>query len=427
MADTAPRSSPEKARALPAPSSPEVEEIRFRRLREPVVVRNAPDVAPALRAVVGTWPVVRNSRASADALSRISPDRHGLSLASRYIDEPMTNLTVTETVCGIVADLAEHYLAKTPGVVGLHCGAVRIGGTLIALTGPARAGKSTLVARLSLEPGVTVYCDDVLPVSRAGIAHGLGILPRVRLPLPPDAQRAMKRRGGRFLLNDKRYAYVACPSLAPYGTRTRLGALIVLSRQDGASAALHALNPADALHHLFRQHIPAPGQTVDLAQAGAILDRLSCYELVYARLGDAVRLLRRAFANGSLPQAQARASRQRASRPASRPKAGAAHLKHVWRRSAQVYLRTIKGESFLWNAATGTAFHLNHGAIGLWRLLATPHSGKALVEILALAFPAQERQPIARDVASLLAQMRAAGVIARHARQASAILRRGPA
>ena len=40
----------------------------------------------------------------------------------------MTDLGLAGATCGAVADITQSYLDARPGIFGLHCGAVRIGG-----------------------------------------------------------------------------------------------------------------------------------------------------------------------------------------------------------------------------------------------------------------------------------------------------------
>lgn len=89
------------------------------------------------------------------------------------------------------ADLVDvdHFLAgpvlglafQLRGEVGIHAGAVSVGGRAIGFAGPHGAGKSTLAVGLSLL-GYPLLTDDVLPLRYLnGSWHALHSLPRAKL------------------------------------------------------------------------------------------------------------------------------------------------------------------------------------------------------------------------------------------------------
>ncbi|MFP5482167.1 MAG: hypothetical protein ACLGGW_02685, partial [Gammaproteobacteria bacterium] len=107
--------------------------------------------------------------------------------------------------------------------IALHAGAVAISNRLIAITGPRRAGKSTLIARLCAEPDLQIFCDDVLPISPLGEGVALGVAPRLRLPLPAKASQHFKQFARQHLgPHDNRYGYLCTTNLAGNGTRLPL-------------------------------------------------------------------------------------------------------------------------------------------------------------------------------------------------------------
>ncbi|MDX5349089.1 MAG: hypothetical protein LPJ95_00055, partial [Paracoccaceae bacterium] len=150
-----------------------------------VALQAAPDVEIALGQVLNGWSPHGNALAAAkDRQSSVQGGPTGYRAASCYLEAPLEGLGVAGAACAVVADLAQDYFETRPGLVALHCAAFRYGDRLIALTGPSRAGKSTLAARLTMETDMQVFCDDVLPLLDDNQAIGLGIAPRLRLPLP---------------------------------------------------------------------------------------------------------------------------------------------------------------------------------------------------------------------------------------------------
>jgi hypothetical protein len=78
------------------------------------------------------------------------------ALNSAYLDAPMQGLPPASAVCGIIADLSERFFESRPDWLALHCGAFLSGDRLVLVTGGQRAGKSTLISRLSAETDLTI-------------------------------------------------------------------------------------------------------------------------------------------------------------------------------------------------------------------------------------------------------------------------------
>ena len=314
--------------------------------------------------------------------------------------------------CGVVADLSQAFLDHRPGVLGLHCGAVRIGNHLIALTGAYRAGKTTLVARFSSERGITVFCDDILPILPDGLAYGLGIQPRLRLPLPTNATQEFCNFVEHSLtVSDNRYGYINPKTLAPHGTRAPLAAIIVLERQKNGVATLHRLGVAEAAGHLIRQNIADPGAAdAYYDQVTAMARGLLCLKLRYTDIEDAIKLLLNAFGSDQVPAAKVEIH------PPLPPPAGdlakePANLKVRYRRVVGVVPRTIDTELFLWNIEDRNFYRLNPVAAAIWNLLERPASGLDLASTIKLAFPNHDVVEIERDIADLLSVLTSRGLI----------------
>lgn len=77
-------------------------------------------------------------------------------------------------------------IACLNGFLPVHASAVAHGGRVIAFTGPAGAGKSTLVAGLG-RTGLPMFCDDTLLIDLADPARLICMPGHKRLKLLPDA------------------------------------------------------------------------------------------------------------------------------------------------------------------------------------------------------------------------------------------------
>lgn len=338
----------------------------------------------------------------------------GFTIHSRNLGEPISGLRAASAICGLVADLAESHYAGRAGWIGLHCGAIRAGGRIALVTGPARAGKSTLIGRLSAEPGIETICDDVLPVAPDGRVFALGIAPRLRLPLPPAAGNILRDHVRRHrVLWDRRYAYIMPPSLVPFGPAGRIAAIIVLDRRAGSvPAQLHRLEPAEAVGHLLmRQMADDAIAAVLLARAQKLAAKADCLRLVYSDIEEATALVTGQICATAgpdmpevLPPLPAEVSAPEVHRTAAALPDGRL------RQTTGATARRIGDDHFLCLPCGPNIVRLNPVGGAIWRILEEPRTATEVVDLLAMAFPEVGRVRIGRDVADMLARLLEAGL-----------------
>ncbi|MFN7222478.1 MAG: PqqD family protein [Paracoccaceae bacterium] len=348
-------------------------------------------------------------------LARIDLAPKGLTASSRYLDTPMTGLTPTSAACCLVADLSQGFVDGASDALALHCGAVQINGRLVALTGQHRAGKSTLVSRLTAEPDLRVFCDDMLPILSDGQAMALGVAPRLRLPLPPTASLQFRAHVARWTgPQDDRYAYLCAPGRAAHGTKAPLSAIIVLDRRDDMPASFHHLPPDDALRNVLARNMS------EMDSAELAFDRLHTLvrdvislRLVYSDLEDAVALLRRAFGGASPidPTLSIRPEITFDAEPSAAPSPKLVTLDRIWQKDPKVVLRRVGQSHFLWTTEGREIWQMNPLATAIWTLLEIPASAHDLTEALAEVFTDQPYQRVLDDVAALLAQLQHNGLV----------------
>lgn len=209
-------------------------------------------------------------------------------------------LTRMEAICDVHDALFDWYLARRPGHLCLHAGAVRIGGALVVFPSVGKAGKSTLVTELAAR-GHQVLCDDVLPIEpRRGSGVALGIAPRLRRPLPvtvgADFRAFVERRAGprnRYWM----YVCLAEGEIAPLGAEHPIEGLVLLARQsERCRARLEPISRTEILSELilqdFADGVPA-AQRLD--RLIAIVETARCYRLRYHTTSSAARALEGAF------------------------------------------------------------------------------------------------------------------------------------
>ena len=407
FADTAPHTPLSGTTDAPHPV---IQHLKYPGLDGRIILENAEEVLSALNDLMTGWvpdvAVIHPGTDMPDAAQVLSMVRRSgdrMELHSPWLDAPLEGLQTASATCGVVADIAQAFCNQQAGCLGLHCGAVRINGHLIALTGPSRAGKSTLMSRMTAEADMTVFCDDILPVLSDGLAYGLGLAPRLRLPLPDSVSDAFCAHVAACMgPSDSRYAYLCGPNIAPHGTRAAIGALIVLARGADCPARLHRMEASEAVQHMVRQNISAPGEgRAHFDQVTRMAQNLPCLKLVYSDLEDAVALLRRAFGADSLAASGVEIAPPlpAVADTVIRPPAS---LEQCYLRNPQVALRAVGDDLFLWHAAEHSYFHLNPVARAIWTLLETPVTGVEIAGLLGVAFPDAGPDRIAADVAALL-------------------------
>ena len=400
------------------------------------MLHRAAQVEAGLRATLNGWVPDRKAlsgrrpaRLNADTVSCIARDSDGYVLSSPHLDAPLQGLSVASAVCGVIADLAQAFYGTTPGCLALHAGSFLIGGRLVAVAGPARAGKSTLIARLTAEPDVSVLGDDVLPVMPDGLAFGLGAAPRLRLPLPAGASPAFRAHvAATTVLRDTRYAYLRPDTLAPHGTRAPISVILMLDRQPDGPASLHRLSPEVALNQVLLRAMETEvaGQTA-LDRLAATAEGATCLTLRYHDLDDAVALIRRAFGGAVLPCSDVQIGPEPAVLPEAQPDPDAGPASRdggqVFARAGSVAQRRLPARRngntpatgpdavVLWHLDSGAFVHLNPLAAAVWALLEWPASADDIADDLATVFPQEPRARIAADVARLLDAFAESGLV----------------
>ncbi|RUT28836.1 PqqD family peptide modification chaperone [Arsenicitalea aurantiaca] len=398
----------------------EVSALRFAGTDRTVVFENAEPVAGALSRVLKLWPAAPAApRGGGDDIA-ITGTGRAFSCTAPTLDTPYDGLTSVSAACCAIVDIARAFLEKHTDMLCLHCAAFEIGGRLVVIAGHARAGKSTLAARLAAEP-VALYCDDMLPIHPAsGQGMALGVPPRLRLPLPASASRPFRD----FLAHhagpaDTRYAYLDAPRLVPHGRTAPIGAIILLDRRVDGPAGFAAASRSETLQHLLLRNLSHERPAAELAAAmETLMTRTLNLRLFYSDLDEVAALLCDAFrvwprdaeslVSGAIPgsplplEENDLVERIRPGLDAQR----------AYRRALGIGVRAIDGELFLIDDTQQAVLHLNQLATGVWNLLEDPVSIAEATDILACAFPAMPRQIIGGDVEALFADLCAHRLIA---------------
>jgi hypothetical protein len=150
-----------------------------------------------------------------------------------------------------------------------------------------------------------------------------------------------------------------------------------------------------------------------------LVERVPCFSLRYARLDDAVGLLKECFTKW--PEALDEQKVPAHERWAGAPRAGGperwtddtAGVPH-FRQHAAVALHDLDGELFLVDPRDQSIYHLNLVGAGLWRLLREPSTAAEAIDVLRAAFPSVDSRRIEHDVTTLLGDLLANDLIVAH-------------
>ena len=188
----------------------------------------------------------------------------------------------------------------------IHAGAVALASGVVLLYGPSLSGKSSLALQ-SVRLGAALAADDqiavTVPVEGSPQAITLGVTPRLRMPLPPQAgedfaafvsAHVLRAEGGVTQLRLERPA-----EQLPFGTHLPVRALVALERRDAGAIELSPLGAGAALRGLFdcldAPHLGAESLTRRLHK---LVRRVPCYRLAFANSRQAASLLLERFERG---------------------------------------------------------------------------------------------------------------------------------
>jgi len=267
-----------------------------------ISIEGAQDLAPFLFELIPQWPVLpapvvdargkHTSAARSDIVVRdegghwrISSDH--LALSDYDLDD---GYMLANTLIGA---LIAAYVAQDDGLVSIHAGAVRIGDGLVLLLGDNGAGKSTFATALASR-GQRFFADDRLILdlhaatsSDAPVGYSLAIAPKLRLPLPQDADtgyRDFVAENSVMTWPEMAVLRLAPEQAAGFGEALPVRALIHLQREPEASRpVLTAMRQPDMVRVLLEQlFAPHLNQQGELSACVRLAQTVGIWQLRYA-------------------------------------------------------------------------------------------------------------------------------------------------
>lgn len=345
------------------------------------------------------------------------PDSDRLLCQNHLNDGATRKLDDLNALCDLFAALAIALPNHDPRLICLHAAAVTVGGQLLIFPNVRMAGKSTLSAALAFA-GHGLLGDDVVPLSfdEAGqaMAEGMGISPRLRLPLPtetpPGFQDWVAATGG---ATNRQYRYLRIPNQPGREARFPVGAFVILDRKDDpVPARIEPILPDQAMDVLLFQNFTRDRHSGDvLARIARLLTSRPAYRLTYCDLDGAVKCLEAAFPpTDPVVQVQGAPEPFRLADFQPRPTPVIAEGVGVGQRPGTEV--QMIGETLYLADPEGRAIHrMDPLATAIWGLIAEPCTPPDLQKILTEAFPSTDAQQIADDLATLLGQWATAGLI----------------
>jgi hypothetical protein len=173
-------------------------------------------------------------------------------------------------------------IASMNGLLPIHASAVAVGGRVIAFTGPAGAGKSTLTAALGGH-GLPMFCDDTLVLDLTDLNRVICLPGHKRLKLCPDAVALTGAQPQEKVSRTVEKVY-ARPTGGDVSHPLPLALLVFL--EEGPSPLIEQISGAERLARMQDDHL-----TAHLFAAARQFDRANQF-MHFARLAQQIAMAR---------------------------------------------------------------------------------------------------------------------------------------
>jgi len=369
-------------------------DLRVEGLGLPLRLEGCAELAPVFQSVMPSWPFAEIA-ANPDRLAIcVTAMGNEYRIIAPLLDEPIWADSPTSAVCAAIVELTRALLGERPGWLCLHAAAFETANGITMLVGTNHAGKSTLAVKL-LSLGAQLICDDTLPLNPHLATLSLGVLPRLRLPLPERADQPFRDYvAGNTVSADERYAYVGGSALIPHGDTGTISTIVVLERLADGPARLEPVDPAELMRHLVLRTLHRDGSAeAAIEQLHRLSIGVRALRLTYSDLDDAAQILL-----GGMPTTPSASLRPLQADSLQAPPAS---LDRSYAHHRGTAVREIDGTSFV-IAPDELIIQLDAMASAIFAGLTEPTPLHDIVADLAEAFPHTPRQTIEDDVAWLV-------------------------
>ena len=381
--------------------------VTFDDLSKPVRLVDCEELCELLPRAFSGWPFrIAPGNQEAPVISLTRQDGNYI-LDGAFLAKPLTRNDAVSALCALVAELMRAYVHQDDRLLCLHGAAAEFAGRLVVFPSQYRAGKSILSACLAAA-GVQIFCDDVLPISRAqgrGVAPGLAL--RLRRPLPDNlAPESLRFIETHKRLQGENYMYLQLDEsqMAERGKTLPVGAFVLLEREAGATTMLEDVSDAEILRQVVWQNFAREAEAPEiLAALNKLVADSQCFRLRYDRAEDAGWLLQQEFKSWPDTNCGAKADAS----IAFESKLVACDLAPGhYRQNPEIKFVQLDDQSFLADREGAAIHHLNSTGSSIWALLAEPMTQDEVIEVLLTAFPDLDRDQVRRDVGNLVEELR---------------------
>ena len=245
----------------------------------PILVRNAELVLPHLTIFLGGWAIRFAGRAvdcpTPPDIDLVEREDGGVTVVlngpcgySLSFDDEFNAAN------GLASALIAAYVTRRPRMVCLHASSVAVGAeddaAIAVMLGESFAGKSSTALQMAAA-GHRLFGDDRLAViadERAdyGQVRGIcmGLMPKVRMPLPPDCGAQFQEfvEGCSEICDDQAaYLRIWDNEAASFGEQAPVSAFIMLDRRDSGDSVLEPAPKGDIVRTLvancYAPHCPS--------------------------------------------------------------------------------------------------------------------------------------------------------------------------
>ncbi|MCB2168706.1 MAG: hypothetical protein KQI78_13680 [Deltaproteobacteria bacterium] len=288
---------------------PEPDIFSFDRLQSTVAFSGGETLYPVISAVLRDWRMENvKSGCSSDPAITLEKTSGGYARRSLWLSKPSVFPDPVDAVCDFIVDLIHAYVAEQDKCLCLHGAAVEIGSGLMVFPNTYRAGKSLLSLKL-VSLGARLFSDDVLPINHQdNSGTALGILPRLRLPLPetagPVLTNFIDHRAGP---QNKRYRYIRLDekALARCNTKAPVTAITILQRSAEAPPSLQPAKKSDVVRDMILRNFARQNPAIEIVDRfHQVVEQADCFILTYDTLDQAAELINDHF--GIIPVGNAR-------------------------------------------------------------------------------------------------------------------------
>ncbi len=262
-------------------------------IAQPILMTGCDELLPVMNSLLRDWtieevpiPVSFSPQIELELTAKGYCRRSYWAKETKYFRDPV------DTVCDFIVDLIHAYLDNHENLLCLHCAAVELKDGIVLFPNTYRAGKSTLSVKMA-SLGCRVFSDDVIPYSPSedkGV--GLGILPRLRLPLPQledtDFCDFVTSHSGP---SSKRYSYTQLDKdqLAPLGEVAAISGITLLERKEGIQkATIRRADKGDVLKSVIERNFAQKVSAINtLDSLYSMVEKTDCFILCYSSLQQA--------------------------------------------------------------------------------------------------------------------------------------------